>query len=91
MSHARTLPIAYGHRDLFLQDEDCPPASDIEAVNRFFRQKAWERLVVYTACMMDGKPKPDVMDIDMEALILLEMCMLDGSEDTAVRELISGD
>ncbi len=84
MSHAWTLLIAYGHRDLFLQDEDCPPASDIEAVNRFFRQKALERAVGYKGCTTDGKPKPDVMDIDMEALILLEMCIFDRSEDTGV-------
>ncbi|PBK62015.1 hypothetical protein ARMSODRAFT_1025149 [Armillaria solidipes] len=84
MSHARTLLIAYRHQDLFLQDEDCPPTSDIEAVNRFVGQKAWERLVGYTGCMTDGKPKPDVVDVDMEALILLEMRMFDRSEDAGV-------
>ncbi len=77
MSHARTLLIAYRHRDLFLQDEDCPPTLDIEAINRFVGQKAWERLVGYTGCTTDGKPKPDVVDVDMEALILLEMRMFD--------------
>ncbi|PBK62322.1 hypothetical protein ARMSODRAFT_980786 [Armillaria solidipes] len=76
--------LGYRHRDLFLQDEDCPPTSDIEAVNRFVRQKAWERLVGYTGCTTDGKPKPNVVDVDMEALILLEMRMFDRSEDAGV-------
>ncbi|PBK79607.1 hypothetical protein ARMGADRAFT_1077606 [Armillaria gallica] len=84
MSHARTLLIAYSNRDLFLQDEDCPPASDIEAVNRFVGQKAWKRLVGYTGCTTDGKPQHDVVGVDMEALILLEMRMSDRSEDAGV-------
>ncbi|KAK0461437.1 hypothetical protein IW261DRAFT_1428628 [Armillaria novae-zelandiae] len=54
-------------------DDDCPPTSDIEAVNCFIRQKAWERLVDYTGCTTDGNSKPDAVDVDMEALILLEM------------------
>ncbi|KAK0429623.1 hypothetical protein EV421DRAFT_1745304 [Armillaria borealis] len=73
MSHTQTLLIAYRHQDLFLQDEDCPPTSDIEAVNRFVEQKAWEQLVGYTGCTTDGKPKSDAADVDMETLILLEM------------------
>ncbi len=84
MYHARTLLVAYRHRDLFLQDEDCPPTSDIEAVNCFVEQKAWERLVGYTGCTTDGKPKPDAVDVDMEALILLEMRMFDRSEDAGI-------
>ncbi len=84
MSHAWMFLIAYRHRDLFLQDEDCPPASDVEAINCFVGQKAWERLVGYTGCTTDGKPKPDVVNVDMEALILLEMHMFDRSEDAGV-------
>ncbi|KAK0234341.1 hypothetical protein IW262DRAFT_1258368, partial [Armillaria fumosa] len=84
MSHAWTLLIAYRHHNLFSQDEDCPPCLDIEAVDRFICQKAWERLVGYTGCTTDGKPKPDAVDIDMEALILLEMRMFDRSEDAGV-------
>ncbi|KAK0475392.1 hypothetical protein IW261DRAFT_1422227 [Armillaria novae-zelandiae] len=33
---------------------------------------------------MDGKPKPDAVDVDMEALILLEMKIFDRSEDAGV-------
>ncbi|KAK0435307.1 hypothetical protein EV421DRAFT_1908785 [Armillaria borealis] len=84
ISHARTLLITYRHQDLFLQDEDCTPISDIEAVNHFVGQKAWDRLVGYTGCTTDGKPKPDVVDVDMEALIPLEMRMFDRSEDAGV-------
>ncbi|KAK0465685.1 hypothetical protein IW261DRAFT_1427152 [Armillaria novae-zelandiae] len=43
-------------------DDDCPPTSDIEAVNRFLCQKAWERVVDYTGCTTDGNPKPDAED-----------------------------
>ncbi|KAK0477806.1 hypothetical protein IW261DRAFT_1420657 [Armillaria novae-zelandiae] len=57
---------------------------DIEPVNRFICQKAWERLVDYTGCTTDGNPKPDAVDVDMEALILLEMRMFDRSEDAGV-------
>ncbi len=84
MSHAWTLLIAYGHRDLFLQDEDCPPTSDIDAVNCVVEQKAWEQLVGYTGCTTDGKPKPYAVDVDIEALNLLEMRMFDRSEDTSL-------
>ncbi|KAK0473021.1 hypothetical protein EDD18DRAFT_1117802 [Armillaria luteobubalina] len=84
MSHARTLLIAYRYHNLFSQDEDCPPTLDIEAVDRFVCQKAWERLVGYTGCTTEGKPKPDAVDVDMEALIILEMRMFDRSEDAGV-------
>ncbi|KAK0459941.1 hypothetical protein IW261DRAFT_1578103 [Armillaria novae-zelandiae] len=78
------LEPAQQYRNLFSQDDDCPPTSDIKAVNRFICQKAWERLVNYTGCTTDGNPKPDAVDIDMEALILLEMQMFDRSEDAGV-------
>ncbi len=39
-----------------------------------------ERLVGYTGCTTDGKPKPDAVDVNMEALILLAMRMFDRSE-----------
>ncbi|KAK0492478.1 hypothetical protein EDD18DRAFT_1079611, partial [Armillaria luteobubalina] len=84
MSHALTLLIAYRYRNLFSQDEDCPPTLDIEAVDRFVCQKAWEGLVGYTGCTTEGKSKPDAADVDMEALIILEMQMFDRSEDAGV-------
>ncbi|KAK0244804.1 hypothetical protein EDD85DRAFT_785168 [Armillaria nabsnona] len=84
MSHARTLVIAYRHRDLFLQDEACPPMSESESADRFAFEKAWERLVNFTGRTTDGKIKPDVVDVDMEALVILEKRMFDTSEDAGI-------
>ncbi|KAK0492406.1 hypothetical protein EDD18DRAFT_1013954, partial [Armillaria luteobubalina] len=84
MSHAQTLVVAYRHRELFLQDKECPPASEIETVNRFVIERAWERLVNYTGRTTDGKVKHDAVDVDMEALILLEKRMFDTSEDAGI-------
>ncbi|KAK0431858.1 hypothetical protein EV421DRAFT_2041024 [Armillaria borealis] len=82
MSHAQTLVVAYRHRELFLQDEECPPEAESESIDRFAIEKGWERLVDFTGCTTDVKIKPEVVDVDMEALILLEKRMFDTSEDT---------
>ncbi len=84
MSHARTLVIAYRHRDLFVQDEACPPMSESESADHFVIEKAWERLVNFTGRTTDGKIKPDVVDVDMEALVILEKRMFDTSEDAGI-------
>lgn len=81
MSHARTLVVAYRHRELFLQDEECPPVSESESVDRFAIEKGSERLVDFTGRTTDGKIKPEAVDVDMEALVLLEKRMFDTSED----------
>ncbi len=84
MSHARTLVVAYRHREWFLKDEECPPASEIETVNHFVVEKAWERLVDYTGRTTDGKIKPDAVDVDMEALVVLEKRIFDTSEHAGI-------
>ncbi|KAK0430367.1 hypothetical protein EV421DRAFT_1744180 [Armillaria borealis] len=86
ISHARTLVIAYRHRELFLQDEECPSVTESESLSRFIIEKAWERLVDFTGHTTDGKIKPKVVDVDMEALVLLERRMFDTSEDAGIAE-----
>ncbi|KAK0432697.1 hypothetical protein EV421DRAFT_2000250 [Armillaria borealis] len=71
MSHARTLVVAYRHRVLFLQDEECPPMSESQSVSCFAFKKAWERLVDFMGCTTD-------------ALVLLEKRMFDTSEDAGI-------
>ncbi|KAK0486624.1 hypothetical protein EDD18DRAFT_1111160 [Armillaria luteobubalina] len=85
VAHARTLLVAYRHRDTFLSHEECPVANDGDKnVEIFVLQSAWERLVNYTGLTTDGYPKIASVDVDMEALRMLEDRMFDTSEDAGI-------
>ncbi|KAK0499257.1 hypothetical protein EDD18DRAFT_1377282, partial [Armillaria luteobubalina] len=53
-------------------------------VEIFVLQSAWERLVNYTGLTTDGYPKIASVDVNMEALHILEDRMFDTSEDAGI-------
>ncbi|KAF5365496.1 hypothetical protein D9757_012971 [Collybiopsis confluens] len=84
LAHCRTIFVADRYRDEFLKMPECPSAQMCEEVENFVLSQAWGRLDEYTGLSLDGEWKIMPLDVDMEALILLDRVMFDRSEDAGV-------
>ncbi len=85
VAHVRTLLVAYRHCDMFLSQEECLSAVEGDKnLETFALQSAWECLVYYTGLTTDGHPKSASVDVDMEALGILEDRMFDMLEEAGI-------
>ncbi|KAF5371934.1 hypothetical protein D9757_011489 [Collybiopsis confluens] len=84
LAHCRTIFVADRYRDEFLKMPECPSSQMCEEVENFVLSQAWGRLDEYTGLSLDGEWKIMPLDVDMEALILLDRVMFDRSEDAGV-------
>ncbi|KIK64086.1 hypothetical protein GYMLUDRAFT_241299 [Collybiopsis luxurians FD-317 M1] len=60
--------------------EDCPPSEAHEELEKFILDQAWIRLDKYTGESLDGSVKIEPVDVDMEAMVILDWAMFDRSE-----------
>lgn len=74
-AHARTLLIAHRHRKEFLAGVD-----NVEHLEHYVLQKSWERLVHWSGLTIDGKDHSQCVDINFEAVAILDKIMFDKSK-----------
>ncbi|KAF9060912.1 hypothetical protein BDP27DRAFT_1429496 [Rhodocollybia butyracea] len=74
IGHARTLVVAHLFRSEFM--------GDIEdgTLEQKVLEKAWKRLKDWTGRTTTGKPRPKIVDVNFEAISLLDKIMFDESE-----------
>ncbi|KAK7460503.1 hypothetical protein VKT23_009223 [Stygiomarasmius scandens] len=78
-AHARTLLLAYRHHNEFLEthsDSDNDHLTEWQCILK----RAWDRLHDYTGKTIDGKIKQEGVDVDYEAVSILEEVMFDRTE-----------
>ncbi|THU94636.1 hypothetical protein K435DRAFT_860354 [Dendrothele bispora CBS 962.96] len=75
-AHARTLLLVHRHKTEFLETR---PQKNIDVLSedQYLLKKAWERLVEFTGKTIDGKPKSVGVDVNYEAISILEEVMFD--------------
>ncbi|KAE9383944.1 hypothetical protein BT96DRAFT_950926 [Gymnopus androsaceus JB14] len=77
IAHCRTLLMAHRHQDEFMAMEHNSSTDNIE---QSVLQKAWERLQQWNCLTVDGKEKGNEVDVNFEAISLLDKIMFDRSE-----------
>ncbi|KAK0214715.1 hypothetical protein EDD85DRAFT_1000255 [Armillaria nabsnona] len=79
VAHVHTLLVTYRHCNMFLSQEEHPSADGGDKnLENFILQSAWECLVYYTGLTSDGHPKAPSVDVDIEALRILEQDRVTG-------------
>ncbi|KAE9384762.1 hypothetical protein BT96DRAFT_1007741 [Gymnopus androsaceus JB14] len=77
IAHCHTLLIAHRHQDEFMAMEHNSSTDNIE---QFVLQKAWDCLQQWNGLTVDGKEKGIEVDVNFEAISLLDKIMFDRSE-----------
>jgi hypothetical protein len=83
LAHAWTLLVAHRYHSDFLNMKDCP-SNNFIALEKFILDQAWNRLNVYTGLSLDGSVKLEPVDVDMEAIELLDWAMFDRSKEAGL-------
>jgi hypothetical protein len=72
LTHAQTLLVAHCNWSQFMAMEDCPSSEAHEELEKFILDQAWIRLDKYTGQSLDGSVKIEPVDVDMEAMVILD-------------------
>lgn len=79
IAHCRTLLIAHHHHAEFLQNDP-----SVDYIEQYVLQKSWDRLKDWQGLTVDGRNNTEGVDVNFEALSLLDRIMFDKSEKAGV-------